>query len=174
MTEATVMKGAFEDLDRAADALDGLRQAGIPDRDITVLSSIPYSPEALGRPHVDTRLPVISVVSAMIGFGVGAFYTVGTPNLYPVMVGGQPFVPPPPTAVLLYEFTMLFLIIGTFLGVLWINLFPAYGAVHYDQRLTDGRIALLVSCRPEQREAVRAVLQAQGAEDIEESERRPL
>lgn len=174
MTNSMVLTGTFQDLDRTADTLDGLRETGIRDKDITVLSSIPYSAEALGRPHIGTALPIISLVSAIAGFGVGVFYTVVTPNLYPVMVGGQPFVPPPPTAVLLYEFTMLFLIIGTFLGVLWINLFPSYGPVYYNKQLTDGRITLVITCQPEQEETVREVLEAQGAEKIEEPERRPL
>jgi hypothetical protein len=174
MANSMVMMGSFQDLDQTADTLDGLREAGILDKDITVLSSIPFSSEALGRPHIGTVLPVISLVSALLGFGVGVFYTVVTPNLYSVMVGGQPFVPPPPTAVLLYEFTMLFLISGTFLGVLWINLFPSYGPVHYNKRLTDGRITLVIACQPELKEVVRGVLEAQGAQEIEEPERRPL
>jgi hypothetical protein len=174
MADSTVLVATFQDIDRTADALDGLRDLGISDRDITVMSSVPYSPEMLGRPHYKTRLPIISFVSALAGFLVGVFYTVGTPNLYPLMVGGQPFVPGPPTALLLYEFTMLFLILGTFLGILWINMFPSYGPQYYNKKLTDGRIALEIHCGPDQIEASRAVLEAQKAEEIEEPERRPL
>lgn len=174
MAESTVLMGTFQDLDRTADALDGLRDLGIADRDIEVMSSVPYSAEMLGRPRYKTLLPIISLVSAILGFLVGLFYTVGTPNLYPIMVGGQPLVPGPPTALLLYEFTMLFLIIGTFLGMLWINLFPSFGPQYYDRKVTDGRIALVINCRPDQTEATRAVLETQEAEEISEPERRPL
>ena len=174
MGDSTVLMATFQDLDRTADALDGLRDVGIADRDIELMSSVPYSAEMLGRPQHKTVLPIISLISAILGFGVGLFYTVGTPNLYPLMVGGQPFVPGPPTALLLYEFTMLFLLIGTFLGMLWINLFPSYGPQYYDRKLTDGRIALVIRCRPDQMEASRVVLEDQEAEDIGEPERRPL
>ena len=174
MGDSSVLMATFQDLDRTTDALDGLRGLGIADRDIELSSSVPYSAEMLGRPKRKTVLPIISLISAILGFGVGLFYTVGTPNLYPLMVGGQPFVPGPPTALLLYEFTMLFLLIGTFLGMLWINLFPSYGPQYYDRKLTDGRIALVLRCRPDQKEASRVVLEDQEAEDIGEPERRPL
>ena len=174
MSDSTVLLATYRELDHTADALDSLRALGIADSDITLMSSVPYSHAMLGRPAMKTVLPVISLVSAILGFGVGLFYTVGTPTLYPISVGGQPFVPGPPTALLLYEFTMLFLIVGTFLGMMWINLFPSYGLQYFTKRLTDGRIALLIHCQADQEAAMRAVLEATKAERVEHAERRPL
>jgi hypothetical protein len=174
MADSAVLMATFQDLDRTVNALDDLRDLGIPEKDITIMSSVPYSAEMMGRPHHKTILPVISLVSAVLGLLVGLFYTVGTPSLYSISVGGQPFIPPPPTALLLYEFTMLFLVIGTFLGMLWINLYPSYGPQYYNRNLTNGRISLLIHCRPDQEEEARRVLDGQEAESIEEAERRPL
>jgi hypothetical protein len=166
--------GTFQDVERAVGALEELRAAGLADDDITVLSSIPYSHEILGRPHKTVKLPYISLACAIVGLLVGIFYAGVSPNLYVIPVGGQPTVPGPPTAVLLYAFTMVFLIIGTFLGLLWLNGFPSFKPQYYEPKLNDGRIALILRCKPAQTEAARAVLQAQKAENIHEPERRSL
>lgn len=174
MTDSTVLMGTFQDVERAVGALEELRAAGLADDDITVLSSIPYSHEILGRPHKTVKLPYISLACAIVGLLVGIFYAGVSPNLYVIPVGGQPTVPGPPTAVLLYAFTMVFLIIGTFLGLLWLNGFPSFKPQYYEPKLNDGRIALILRCKPAQTEAARAVLQAQKAENIHEPERRSL
>lgn len=173
-SSSTVLMGTFQDLERAVDTLDQLREVGLADQDITILSSIPLSHKILGRPHKMPRLPFVSLIFALVGLLIGVFYTAISPNLYVIRVGGQPIVPAPPTAVLLYEFTMLFLVVGTFVGMLWLNAFPALGPEYYDAKLTDGRIGLVLRCTPEQKEAVWGVLQEQGAENIHEPERRPV
>jgi hypothetical protein len=174
MQDATVLMGLFQDVGRVADTLDKLREVGLADDDITVLSSVPYSHEMLGRPHKTAILPYISLASAVAGLLVGIFYAGVTPNLYVIPVGGQPTVPAPPTAVLLYAFTMVFLIIGTFVGMLWLNGFPSFEPQYYDSKLPDGRIGLVLRCAPEHKEAARAVLEAQKAENIHEAKRRSL
>jgi len=166
--------GTFQDVERAAEALEELRTVGLADDDITVLSSIPYSHEILGRPHKTVKLPYVSLACAIVGLLVGIFYAGVSPNLYVIPVGGQPTVPGPPTAVLLYAFTMVFLIIGTFLGMLWLNGFPSFEPQYYEPKLYDGRIALILRCTAAQKEAARAVLESQQAENIHEPERRSL
>ncbi len=173
MDDAVVM-GRFQDVARAADALGELRRLGIADDAVEVLSGFPYSGEMLGRPHKKTILPYISLGSAVVGFLVGLSMTAVTPNLYVNYVGGQPVIPIPPTALLQFEFTMIFLILGTFLGFLWLNLFPALGPAHYDPKISDGEIGVIVHCRPEQKATVCALLEAQQADNIHEPERRAL
>ena len=174
MSDMAVVMGSFEEIEATADALDGIRALGVPDQDIEILSSLPYSSNILGRPHLKSRLPVISLGSAGLGLLVGLFFTVITPQLYVIQVGGQPIVPTPPTILLLYEFTMLFLILGTFGGMLWLERLPSYRPQYYDTSLTDGRIALLVQCADEKKAAAIEVLRSQGAQDIHEPERREL
>ena len=174
MDNGTVVMGRFQDVSFAADTLDKLRQAGVEDDSIEVISGFPFSPEMLGRPHKTTILPAISLGSAALGFLVGLFMTVGTPNLYVAHVGGQPVVPIPPTALLQFEFTMIFLILGTFLGFLWLNLFPNLKPTLYDAKVSDGEIGLLVHCSAEQKEQVLAVLESQHALNIHEPEWRTL
>lgn len=172
-TTAMVM-GSFYDVEPTADALDALHGLGITDEQISIMSSLPYAANILGRAPVRTRLPLISLVSAVLGLLVGIFFTVITPNLYIIRVGGQPIVPFPPTLLLLYEFIMLFLIVGTFGGFLVLNHFPSSEPHHYDPKVNDGRISILVQCPPDKRADTMAALEAHGAEDIHEPERREL
>jgi hypothetical protein len=169
-----VVMGSFTDVEPTADALDELRARGIADDQISVMSSLPYSPKLLGRPSVRTRLPTISLTSAIVGLLAGIFFTIITPHLYIIRVGGQPIVPLPPTFLLLYEFIMLLLIVGTFGGFLALNHFPSGKATYYDPKLNDGRISLVVHVPPGQKDEAVAALEAHGAVDIHEPERREL
>jgi hypothetical protein len=174
MSDQAVVMGSFLDIEPSVDALDDLRALGIPDSDITVMSSLPYSPDVLGRPHLKTRLPVVSLVAAVLGLLAGLFFTAITPYLYIIRVGGQPIVPVPPTLLLLYEFIMLFLIVGTFGGFLFLNHFPVDKPQYYDPKLNDGRISVLVRCPAGKKADAMAVLEDHDAQDIHEPERREL
>jgi hypothetical protein len=172
-TMAVVM-GSFRDVEPTSDALDELRARGITDDEVTVLSSLPYSAKILGRPSVRTRLPRISLASALTGLLAGVFFTIITPYLYIIRVGGQPIAPFPPTFLLLYEFTMLLLILGTFGGFLVLNHFPTSEPEYYDPKLSDGRISLVIRCPADKKAEAVAALEAHGAEEIHEPERREL
>lgn len=174
MSDTTIVLSSFLEIDPAAAALDRLRGLGIPDSDITVMSSLPFSAEILGRPHVKSRLPVISLVSAVLGLGAGLFFTVITPYLYIIRVGGQPIVPVPPTAILLYEFIMILLIVGTFGGFLVLKRSPSEEAPYYDPELNDGRISLLVHTPAAKEADVLAALEELGAHMIQEPVGREL
>jgi len=170
----TVVMGSFTEIESTADALDELRARGIADEQISVMSSLPYSTNILGRAPVRTRLPMISLVSAVVGLLAGIFFTVVTPYLYIIRVGGQPIVPFPPTVLLLYEFIMLLLIVGTFGGFLALNHFPSGKPQYYDPKLNDGRISILVRCPAGKKAEAVAALEAHGAVDVHEPERREL
>ncbi len=168
MTNLIRIMGSFQDLERAADTLDQLRALGISDSDITVVSSMPYSAKALGRPEIKTPLPAIAMASAVAGLFIGLFFTVVTPYLYVIRVGGQPVVPVPTTALLLYEFMMLILILGSFVGVVALNNLPSTGPSYDGPALIDDRIGLLFRCPLGKKEEARAVLESQSAENIHE------
>ena len=56
-SEPAVVVRSFEEIDPTVIALRQLRELGIPDGDILVRSSLPYSAEVLGRPHLKSKLP---------------------------------------------------------------------------------------------------------------------
>ncbi len=160
----------FDSVDSAADDIARLREFGVEDRDMTVLSGVPYPEPVLGRPMTWERLPLIALSGAAVGFLIGIFLNVVTPLMYPIRVGGQPYVAIPPAVVITYEFTMMGLIVSTFLGVLWESAFPSLGTKHYDSQISDGRIGLLFRAPKERLDEIVAMLRERGAKEIIEPE----
>ncbi len=161
-----VMLALFKEPESAAEALDELRKRGIDDRDMTVLSGIPYPTRVLGRPMVWERLPLVALSGAAVGFLIGIFLNVVTPLLYPIPVGGQPLVAIPPAAVITYEFTMMGLMVSTFLGILWESTVPSFGPKQYHSRISQGRVGVLFSCSADQAGELSALLVQNGAEEV--------
>jgi mono/diheme cytochrome c family protein len=135
--------GLFHEATSTADTIDRLRELGVPDEAITVMSGVPYTPEMLGRRPVYERLLPIALIGALGGFLAALFLTVVTPHLYPIEVGGQPLVPGPPTIIIVFEFTMLGALLATFGGLLAEIAFPVVGRQVYDHRITEGHIGVL-------------------------------
>lgn len=170
MAESIALMGLFQDIDRVVVVLDRLRALGIAEGKLEVHSSLPYSPEILGRPAPKTRLPLIVPLFALVGFLAGAFLAFVTPYLYVIHVGGQPVVPGPPSVIVLYECTMIGLILGAFGGTLWQGGMLFRDPQRHEPAITDGRIGVLVRCRPEQVPEVRAAFESEGAEKVTEPE----
>lgn len=172
MAEDTVHLALFgeEQIDQAAEAIGRLHELGISDADISVISGVPYSDKILGRPMSWTRVPQIALVGAGVGFLVALGLTAGTPMLYPIRVGGMPYVPIPTSIVVVFELTMLGLLISTFLGVFVETISPSYGPQGYHPKVTDGHIGVLFTCPPEQDVQMHDALKALGAELVHRSE----
>ncbi len=163
----TFLLGLFPEATPTADAIDALRKLGVPDRDITVMSSIPYTPEMLGRRAVYEHLALIALVGALIGFGLAMLLLVGTPLLYPLNVGSQGLIPVPPTIIITFELTMLGAMIATFMGIIAEIWFPRLGSHVYDPRITEGHIGLLARVPNNLVDEAEKVLTAQGAEHFQ-------
>jgi hypothetical protein len=162
----------FPDLLPAADAIDQLRVLGISDDHMNVISGVPATEAMLGRPAQWTNVPRLAGGGAVLGFLGGAFLTFVTPFLYPVpiQVGSQAFVPGPPTVVVLFELTMLGMLLSTFLGVFLDSYFPNYRPMEYVKEISDGKIAVFFICPEESREKFTKTMTALGAEKVEVAE----
>lgn len=164
---ATVsLLGLFHEATPTADAVDGLRQLGIPDEKITIMSGIPYREEMLGRPREPRPVGVIALIGAVLGAMVGLFLSVGIFLLYPLHQGGQPVVPIPPTLIVVFEVTMLGTMWAAFFGLLGASHFPAMKPELYDRRITEGHIGVLAKIPEDQVQQVQDVLQANGAHHL--------
>ncbi|MBK9604791.1 MAG: DUF3341 domain-containing protein [Anaerolineales bacterium] len=150
MTESKVVDllAVFPDLEPAANAIEHLRALGVHDECMNVISGIPVTEAMLGRPHQWTNVPRIAMGGALLGFGGGFFLAFISPYLYPypVQVSTQAFIPGPPTVVVLFELTMLGMLISTFVGVFLDSFFPNYRPMKYVPEISDGKIAILVEC----------------------------
>lgn len=152
-----------DQIDRAADAIERLRKAGIPDSDMSVISGVPFSDRILGRPMTWTRVPQIAIAGAVLGFLAATALNL-TPLLYPLNVGGMPLIPIPPSIVVTFEMTMLGLLISTFIGVAVEMLSPSFGPRGYHPNVTDGEIGIIFYCPPEKEKDIHSTLVELGAQ----------
>jgi hypothetical protein len=174
MPKKIVLMGLFTDVLKTSDALDGLRLLGLREEDMSILQGVPYTSKMLGRPHIHEKVPWASIIGALTGTVIALFLTYGTQWLYPIRVGGRPLTAIPTSIIPIYELTMLGLVLGTFLNMVWKCGFPSTKPQYYDMVINHSRIAVLCNCDMRYEDDVRRVLLDKGAERVYEPERRPL
>lgn len=173
MADATLL-AIFEDIDPAATAIEKLHEMGVTDENINVISSVPIAHKILGRPHPHTNVSRLSLGGAIAGFTFGLFLNFGTPNLYYVPVGGQYITPIPPGMIILFEMTMLFALLATFLGVFLDSYFPNYRPMEYQPEISDGKIGIFFRCGQDEQKKFTDALGTMGAESIKPVEAQQL
>ena len=169
MTERLLF-GLFREATPAANAIEQLRELGIPDDQVTVMSGIPYEPAMLARPAVRGRLGRITLLGAVLGAFLALVLSAGLFLLYPLVQGGQPIVPIPPSLIVLFEVTMLGTMGLTFLGFWIVNRFPVFGRPAYDLRITAGSIGVVAQVENELVARVEDAFRACGAYDVQRLE----
>ncbi len=162
--------GLFHEATPTADTLAQLRELGIPDDCVTVMSGIPYRPEWLGRPPVRGRVPMFALIGAGLGLVTAFVLTWGLWLLYPLNQGGQGITPVPPTLIILFEVTMLGTMWAAFVGLLLENRFPIFKSQLYDPRITEGHIGVLAEVDAELADKAEAILKANGAHHLQRVE----
>jgi len=170
MADNVTLLAVFPDLEPTADAIDQLRSLGIREEDMNVISGVPLTEPMLGRAHQWTNVPRLAMGGAIAGFFVAILLTWGTPTLYPIQVGRQAFFPVPPSVVLLFEITMLGMLLSTFLGVFLDSYFPNYRPMEYVKEVSDGKIAIFFVCPVENKDKVTKAMNALGAEQVKVAE----
>ena len=127
MSEGTIHLALFDEIDQAANALEALRDLGIQDEDMSIISGVPYSDRMLGRPMSWSLVPKLAAAGFALGFVIGVVMNLVTPLQYPIYVGGMPLISIPTSIVLTSETSMLGLLAFTFLGVIGRALFHPLG-----------------------------------------------
>lgn len=173
MADTVSLLAVFPELEPAADAIDKLGSMGISHDQMNVISGVPVTEAMLGRPSQWTNVPRLALGGAVGGFLVGLFLVL-TPMMYLVPVGGQPAIPGPPSVVLLFELTMLGLLISTFLGVFLDSTFPSYRPMHYVPEISDGKIAVFFNCPEAEQEKFTQAMTDTGAETVKVAEAQQL
>src|SRR4030042_396282 len=114
MGETKTFLAQFSDIDPAVQAIDRLRDHGVRDDQMNVITGIPLTEHILGRPRVWSNIPRLALGGAIMGMLFGIFLAAGITNLYPLTIGRQGLVNGAPTVVLIFEMTMLGLLARTF------------------------------------------------------------
>ena len=176
MTDTTTLLALFDEdkIDPAADAIEKLHEMGITDEDINVISGVPVAHKILGRPHPSTNVPRLALGGAVAGFCIGVFLNYGTPYLYTVPVGGQYITPVPPGMIIIFEMTMLFALLSTFLGVFLDSYFPNYRPLEYVPEISDGKIGIFFRHPSGEHEKFVDAMSAFGAESVRPVEAQQL
>lgn len=174
MSEKTMLLALFPDLDPAAHAVEKLREIGLADDHVNVIAGIPITEGMMGRRKHPSNVPRLSLGGAVGGLLVGIFLAYYTPASYPLNVGGQAVIPGPPSVVVMFEMTMLGMLISTFLGVFLDSRFPSYEPKEYITEISDGKIALLIECEPEEETKIQTAMTMLGAESVKHAEAQTL
>ncbi len=173
MNDQTIM-ALFSDIDPAANAVEKLHELGVTDENINVISGIPVTHKMLGRPHPWTNVSRLALGGAVAGFFFGVFLNFGTPYLYAIPVGGQYITPIPPGAIVMFEMTMLFALLATFLGVFLDSFFPNYRPLEYVPEISDGKIGVFFRCTKDDQKKIMDALGKLGAESVKPVEAQQL
>jgi hypothetical protein len=174
MADTKMLLALFEDIDPAAEAIERLRAMGIGDDQMNIISGIPVTEPMLGRPHQWSNVPRLALGGALAGLVIGLALSIGTPMLYAIDVGGQPLIPIPPGIIVVFEMTMLGMLVSTFLGVFLDSYFPSYQPKEYVPEISDGNIAVLFSCPETEVDAYTDALTRLGAQSIRPAEAQQL
>ncbi len=170
MAKKLAVVGIFAYIDETLSAVEGLRKEKIR------ISAV-YSPmrleeirDALGEPVLG-RGRFFTLTGAILGFLTGIFLAWYTAIQWRFIVGGEPPVPIIPTVIPGFEFFILFAVLFTLGGLLYLNRMPKMRLpAHYDKRFSQDRFGILVYCTDADCGQVSNILSDSGAEEVRQIE----
>ena len=130
----------FADPDSAQRAVENLREAGVADREITVISSEPFEDYEFSQRDRATWIYWIAGAGGAVGLSFGYWLTSVTQRAWPLQTGGMPIVAMWPNLVVIFELTMLFAIVATVATLLITAKLPRRWPALYDPEVSNGRI----------------------------------
>jgi hypothetical protein len=159
--------GLFQQPEPAADAMDGLKEAGFELGTFDVLTGTPYPEGAFGEHVPQHRLFRFPAFGAIIGFTLSVFLTSVTQLAYPMVTGGKPILSIFAMLIIMYEMTMLAGVIATVIGIIFESRLPNMKPGIYDTRITEGWIGVVITFDDDSKVAdAESVLNKAGALEI--------
>ena len=153
----------YDDGYAAQRAVNGLRAAGVDDRDITVISNEPLERFEFSELHKATRIWYIASLGGLFGLLSGTWLTRMTELAWPLPTGNMPIVAWWANLIVIFELTMLGAILATVATLLVTGGLVRRRPPLYDPAVSDGQILVGVeAARDEQ--AVERALRAGGAD----------
>ncbi len=160
----TATYGLYRSPHEAQVAYDKLRAAGIPESEITVMSSEPLEEYEFGSRDRKTMMPWIAVLGAVTGLTGAYLLTSLTQQAWAINTGGMPIVSTYTNMIIMFELTMLGAVFATVLTLLKTARLPGRLPNLYDPEISMGKI--LVGVAGADSESVRGALQAGNPEII--------
>jgi hypothetical protein len=139
--------GLFDHVDDTAKTVTPLTEnLSKSTSDIRLLSVAAYPHGTLFKDHTPLPLWKFALVGGILGFIIGVLLAGGTQILMNLNVGGKDPFSLPTVAVITYEITLLGAIVGTLLGMLFMQGLPDWTDLAYDPMISHGKVGLLVRC----------------------------
>ena len=136
--------GLYPDGHSAQQAVNRLRAAGVPDRDITIQSAQPMEDFEFGHSDKATWMWWIACGGGLIGMASALGLTWLTETSWPINVGGLPIFAWWPNLIITFELTMLGAILATVITLV-ISARLGRGSGIYDPDVSDGTILVGVA-----------------------------
>jgi len=137
--------GIFKDIESAGNGVESLLKAGFAAGQITSLTSVSYPDGVLVHAEQKSWFRWLTLAGGFAGAGAGFLLAAGTAWLYPVQTGDKPIIALYPTAIIVFEITMLFAIIGTMAGMFLEMRLPSLKTRPYDPAIAEGCIGISVT-----------------------------
>ena len=138
----------YADPEDAQRAVNGLRAAGIAERNITVISGEPIEEYEFGQRDKATWLHWIAGAGGAAGLLVATWLSWMTERAWPLLTGNMPVVAWWPNLIIMFELTMLGGILATVIALLITAKIPSRAPTLYDAEVADGRILVGVENPP--------------------------
>ena len=127
-------------------AVNQLRKAGIPEREITILSSEPHEEHEFGQRDRATWMTWLAAGGGLVGLVIAYLLTSVTQQMWPIVTGGMPIVTGWTNLIVIFELTMLGAILTTVATLLITAKIPSSRKpVIYDPAISEGRILIGVA-----------------------------
>jgi hypothetical protein len=132
----------------AQQGVNRLRQAGLAERDITVLSAQPMEDFEFGHWDGSTWMWWIACGGGLIGMATAFGLAWLTETSWPIDVGGLPIFAWWPNLIIVFELTMLGAIVATVITLIVSAGLGRGGGRLYDPAVSDGKILVGVENPP--------------------------
>jgi hypothetical protein len=131
--------GLYDDPNVAQQAVDNLREAGVADAQITVISSEPFDHFEFGHRDAGTAMPWIATAAGAIGLGLTFWLLGASQRSWPLVTSGMPVAPLWTNLIIIFEMTMLSAILATVVTLIYTAFISERGKM-YDPEVSDGYI----------------------------------
>jgi molybdopterin-containing oxidoreductase family membrane subunit len=121
-------------------AVDNLRAAGVPEREIVVISGEPIEEYEFSHRDKASWLYWIASAGGVAGLTFGTWLTRMTELAWPLQTGNMPIVSWWPNLIVMFELTMLGGILATVVALFITAKIPSREPKLYDPAVTDGKI----------------------------------
>jgi len=167
MSNQDAIYGLFPDRERAEGAVRRLLREGVEEDAVELISPVPMEDPTLLPKRKKSWMPWLAVVGGLLG-GLGATLLVtGTQRAYPIPTGKMPIVTTWANGVVVFELTMLGVIVTTLLVLLVSAGLGTRKPALYDPAVSDGKFLVAIVDPPvRDRSRLEDLLRQSGSDEI--------